>query len=47
MKRKNYESDQSIYNDIKSRSKLQNIVLDPRIKPTVFAKKVAEEIKKH
>jgi len=43
--RENHKSDSSIYDDIKSRSKLPSIVLDAQIKPDIFSKMVTHEIK--
>ena len=43
--RQNHKSDSSIYDDIKSRSKLPSIVLDAQIKPDIFSKVVTNGIK--
>jgi hypothetical protein len=45
LRKENHDSDHSIYEDIKSRSKLASIILDPKIKPTIFSKKVTANIK--
>tara|TARA_B110000285_G_C14849977_1_gene479467 strand:+ start:136 stop:432 length:297 start_codon:yes stop_codon:yes gene_type:complete len=47
LKEKHRKTDHSIYEDIKSRSRLASIILDPQIKPTIFGKRVTAEIKKH
>jgi hypothetical protein len=47
LKVENHNSDSSIYDDIKSRSKLPSLILDPHIRPTIFSKKVMGEISKH
>lgn len=47
LKTKHEKTDHSIYEDIKSRSRLASIILDPQIKPTTFSKKVTTEIKRH
>ena len=45
LQRQNHKSDSSIYDDIKSRSKLPSIILDPQIKPDIFSKVVSHGIK--
>jgi len=45
LQRQNHKSNASIYDDIKSRSKLPSIILDAQIKPDIFSKVVSNEIK--